>query len=177
MSVGEFGEQLSDPCQVDVERQEETIYVRVSGALDVDCGRILDTTLAAFPDEGATAIIVDLRALEFVDSAGLRVLLEHELRSQKKGFGFSLIAPQGHPKKVFDMTNIGQVIDVLPDPDAPTSEAAKAAVPAQAIHPRPKGATWFPYVLDSNRSWPSSNRPSKKRCSKAWALPSRRWRC
>jgi len=132
MSVGEFGEQLQDPCHIDVERQEETIYVRVSGALDVDCGRVLDTTLAGFPDDGATAIIVDLRALEFVDSAGLRVLLEHELRSQKKGFGFSLIAPHGHPKKVFDMTNIGQVIEILPDPDAPTSDAAKAADRASA---------------------------------------------
>ncbi len=132
MSVGEFGEQFRDPCQVDVERLEDTIVVRVSGALDVDCGSVLDATLAGFPDEGAQSVVVDLRALEFVDSAGLRVLLEHQLRSQKKGFGFSLIAPRGHPKKVFDMTNIGQVIEVRPDPDAPTSDAAKAADRASA---------------------------------------------
>ena len=132
MGLGEFGESLSEDCQVDVERQQNTAYVRVSGSLDVDGGQALNAALAQLPGEDETEILVDLRGLEFVDSAGLRVLLEHQLRSQKKGFGFALIAPRGHPQKVFDMTNIGQVIEVRPDPDAPTSEASKAADRASA---------------------------------------------
>ena len=132
MNGVEFGDYLQDPCQVDVERVEDTAVVRVSGSLDVDCGKVLGAALDELPGEDANAIVVDLRGLEFVDSAGLRILLEHQLRSQKKGFGFALIAPHGHPKKVFDMTNIGQVIEVRPDPDAPTSDAAKAADRASA---------------------------------------------
>ena len=132
MDLGPF-EAGQDPCQIHVERVGEKALVRVSGELDLACHPVLDRVLADLPGDGnESGVIVDLRGLDFVDSHGLRVLLTHQLRSQKEGFDFELIPPRGHPRGVFDATGIGQVITLLPDPDAPTSEGAKAGERASA---------------------------------------------
>ena len=127
-----FGEPLLEPCRVLQERVDETVFVRVFGELDIACQDRLAQVLGALPEEGDTRIVLDMRGLEFVDSNGLRTLLEHQLRSQRQGWEFALIGPRGHPAKVIQMTGIDQVITILPDPDAPTSDAAKAADRASA---------------------------------------------
>ena len=127
-----FGEPLLEPCRVLRERVDGTVFVRVYGELDIACQDRLTEVLGALPEEGDTTVVLDMRGLEFVDSNGLRTLLEHQLRSQRQGWQFALIAPRGHPAKVIQMTGIDQVITIIPDPDAPTSDAAKAADRASA---------------------------------------------
>jgi len=132
MGLGPF-EAQPDSCQVHVERMGEKALVRVAGDLDLAGHDVLDKILAELPGDGdASGVIVDLRGLDFVDSHGLRVLLDHRLRSQEEGFDLDLIPPRGHPRDVFDRTGIGQVINLLPDPDAPTSEGAQAGERASA---------------------------------------------
>ncbi len=126
------GEHLLEPCRVLQERVDGTVFVRVFGELDIACQDRLNEVLGQLPGEGDSGIVIDMRGLEFVDSNGLRTLLEHQLRSQQKGFDFALIAPRGHPAKVIQMTGIDQVITILPDPDAPTSDGSKAADRASA---------------------------------------------
>jgi anti-sigma B factor antagonist len=116
-----------------MEREGETVFLRLSGEFDISCQEATDTTLAALPGkDGVTAIVIDMREVTFVDSLGLRVLLRHEVRSREGKFDLALIAPRGHARKVFDLSGVSQIIQIRPDPDAPSSDAAKAADRASA---------------------------------------------
>jgi anti-sigma B factor antagonist len=57
-----------------VDRLEETWLIRASGELDRSTAARLSSALDAARAEGVTALL-DLSAVSFIDSAGLRVLL------------------------------------------------------------------------------------------------------
>ena len=60
--------------RVTVGRLEETRLIRASGELDRSTADRLSSALAAARADGVTALL-DLSAVSFIDSAGLRVLL------------------------------------------------------------------------------------------------------
>ena len=60
--------------RVTVERLEETCLIQASGELDRSTADRLNSALDAARADGVTALL-DLSAVSFIDSAGLRVLL------------------------------------------------------------------------------------------------------
>ncbi len=123
---------LSGVSRVRVDPQEDAVYVRISGELDLGLQESVDTELYKLPERGSPLpVVVDMREVTFADSVGLRVLLKHEVRSRERGFEFALIAPRGQPGKLFEMTGVGQIFKLRPDPEPP-SDGSQAADRASA---------------------------------------------
>ena len=54
------------------------LVLRLAGELDSDSARTLEQRLQNLPE--ADVVVIDLRGLEFIDSSGLRVLVEAKRR-------------------------------------------------------------------------------------------------
>lgn len=92
------------------------------GELDMATAHILEREYdAAYALDETTTIVVDLTELEFMDSAGLRLLLELNDRS-----GDRLRVVNGSPEvqRLFDITGVRDVLPVISKDDDPLAPLA-----------------------------------------------------
>jgi anti-anti-sigma factor len=95
------------------------------GDLDIASFPELESATRHLTENGARAITLDLRELEFMDLAGLREILEVHERSEKEGYVLSLIPGPWQIQSLFERTGL---LKILPFSDA----AAAVAPPAEA---------------------------------------------
>ena len=71
------------PFTCEVEPHRDRVVVRLSGEFDLLAVTDVEKAIGALVDVGFRQVCVDLRALTFMDSSGLRVLMaaDHSLRS------------------------------------------------------------------------------------------------
>ena len=99
------------PLDVRLEEQGDTAVVRISGACDVSCHEQLRERLLEAEVNGAQRIVVDLTALWFIDSIGLRVVLGAWNRARQAGHRFSVaLAESGQVRRVFELTGVDQIV-------------------------------------------------------------------
>jgi anti-anti-sigma factor len=102
---------LEDPMEVRVERDGDTVLVRVSGSCDVRCHQELRELLIELEASGADQIVVDLSALGFIDSVGLKVLIAAWTRARHGGHHFSVrLGDSGQVHRVFTVTGLDRLI-------------------------------------------------------------------
>jgi anti-anti-sigma factor len=91
--------------------------VHISGACDASCHEHLREHLLAAELGGARRIVVDLTALRFIDSIGLRVVISAWNRARHAGHVFSVaLATSGQVKRVFEVTGVDNIVPmVAPD--------------------------------------------------------------
>jgi anti-sigma B factor antagonist len=86
--------------------------VHVAGELDADTVGdlkvLFDDAFGAEP----TTIVIDMSALEFVDSMGLGVLVTSHNRAAEAGIGFEIHDLPDSCRRVFEITNLLEVLDL-----------------------------------------------------------------
>jgi len=97
---------------VRVERSGEALIIELVGELDLDGAPRLDEALREAEASDATSIVVDLGALDFIDSTGLRLLV---MAAERCDDGrFSLLRGPKQVHRVFEITDL---VDRLPFAD------------------------------------------------------------
>jgi stage II sporulation protein AA (anti-sigma F factor antagonist) len=98
----------------DVTRHDGVITVVVRGELDPHTVASFQSTVDGLELDGASAVILDLASLDFVDSAGLRVWvqLHHELEA--RGGQLVLRSPGATVARLLDVTGLGEALTVEP---------------------------------------------------------------
>jgi anti-sigma B factor antagonist len=97
----EPGEELLR-CEVVPER--ERARVRPVGALDLATAPALDKQLAELRAAGFRALVLDLRALTFMDSTGLRTVLSWDKAARSDGFTLAIVPGAPQIQRVFELT-------------------------------------------------------------------------
>lgn len=98
-----------------VEQRPGSVVVVAEGELDlVGAPRLLD----AIPGEGDAAVVVDLGAVGFMDSSGLRSLLEARQRCLDTGRGFALARPSEAVLRVLELVDLTGEFDMVEAPSA-----------------------------------------------------------
>jgi anti-sigma B factor antagonist len=90
-------------CELDPER--ERVRVRPIGEMDIATVPVVEAHLNELTAAGSTQVTLDLRAVSFLDSTGLRMILEWDARSRADGFAFSLVAGPPAVQRLFDLTD------------------------------------------------------------------------
>jgi len=99
------------------EKQNDISIFRLNGRLDSNTspefeGRILETI-----ENGSNKLILDFEALEYISSAGLRVV-NKTLRQLKTNEGqLILCSMQDYVKEVFEIAGFDSFIPIVPDMD------------------------------------------------------------
>jgi anti-sigma B factor antagonist len=93
-----------EPFHCDISRERGAARIRPSGELDLDTAPLLSAELDALRAEGYRRLIVDLGALEFMDSSGLRCILRYDAEGRQDGFSLALVPGSPTVQRVFELT-------------------------------------------------------------------------
>ena len=97
---------------VTIERRDGVSVLSVSGRLDaVNAAAFLETVRAEI-DAGDGAMIMDLEGLEYLGSAGLRVVFIAASELQKRDAGFAVCSPPPPIAKVIRLSGMEKLIPV-----------------------------------------------------------------
>jgi anti-sigma B factor antagonist len=91
--------------------------VAVIGELDLATAPQLRQQLVGLVNQGATRLLVDLRATEFIDSIGLGVIIGALKRVQPVGGELAVVCNTPRIRSVFEVTRLDTIISVHADLD------------------------------------------------------------
>lgn len=98
---------------VAVEPSDAVPVVRVTGEIDVANADEVATQLRAAVSNAAQGLVVDLAGVDYVDSAGLRGLLDLAVRLRRRGQRMVAVAPEGSPvRRVLELIELGRVAEL-----------------------------------------------------------------
>jgi anti-sigma B factor antagonist len=86
--------------------------VHVAGELDADTVSELKVLLDDAFDATPSTIVIDMSELEFVDSMGLGVLVTAHNRASESGVGFEIHDLPDSCRRVFEITNLLDILDL-----------------------------------------------------------------
>ena len=85
---------------------EGTCVVHLGGDLDLDSVPILERELAPLIATRTGTLVVDLKGLRFIDSAGLRCLFETASAAEARGDAVRFQRATGHVEEMLQLTDI-----------------------------------------------------------------------
>jgi anti-anti-sigma factor len=96
---------------IEIRREGATELLHLTGELDLATSAALDAELRRCDESDAARILLDLTELEFIESTGLRVLLDAAARSRANGNRLAMTPP---PRQIERTLRLVGVIDRLP---------------------------------------------------------------
>lgn len=93
-----------------------------SGRIDSMTGRQFETALNAQLEAGFKRIVVEMQAVNYISSTGLKVLLSAQRRAQAQGGGIALAALTRRVREVFELSGFDTIFTLA----NATDEAARA---------------------------------------------------
>ena len=98
--------------QLTVQRHDGSAVVDVKGRLDAITAPAFEESCAPAVDGSCRAVIIDLRQLEYISSAGLRSLLVVGKKIRKNGGAMSLCVGEGLVRDVLTTANFDSLFPV-----------------------------------------------------------------
>jgi anti-anti-sigma factor len=108
-----FCHETYPPFEVSVQRDGGVATVVVSGELDLATAPRLSTTVADHGD--ARLVVLDLNELRFIDSTGVRLLIEADRACAGSGSRLVVLAGDGPVRRVLDLCNLGGRLALVTD--------------------------------------------------------------
>jgi len=103
------------PFDVAVRSSSDATVLTFAGDLDlVSAPEAVEAITGA--QSGGGTVVLDLRGLRFIDSSGLRVLLEAKRRADTAGERLLIAPGQGGVRRVFELSGVGSLVEVVDSP-------------------------------------------------------------
>jgi anti-anti-sigma factor len=87
-----------------------TVHVVLQGELDLSGAQKMEEHMAAVDQDGPLRVLIDLSGLAFIDSTGLRLLLQADTLARDHGYELALRPGPPAVQRVFEVTG---ALDVL----------------------------------------------------------------
>ena len=98
------------PFAVEVEPHREIVSVRPRGELDLATTDLLRDRIQDLVAAGSPRVLLDLRGVTFIDSTGLRLVLELERWSRADGWTLGVVDGSPEVGRIFDLTGVRPVV-------------------------------------------------------------------
>jgi anti-anti-sigma factor len=121
--------------RVTVEPLEDACVMRATGELDSSTAERLRMPLAAARQEGLTTLL-DLGGVSFIDSTGLRVLLEAARASNTQEWAWFIVRPSDAVLRVLDLSGIAPRLPIVAPQRGTTRRPRAPVVPLHRPEPR-----------------------------------------
>ncbi len=96
-----------------VEQFDDVTVIVAHGELDlIGAPRLRD----ALPTEGTAPVVLDLRSVAFMDSSGLRSLIEVRQACAASGRSFAITRPSEAVRRVLDLVDLSGEFEVVEPP-------------------------------------------------------------
>lgn len=91
-------------------------FVTVGGELDLATVDRFEAVVTRAEERAGDRLVLDLREVVFMDSSGLRAILEAYKRGLPVERRVTVVCPPGPARRVLEITGAGTVLDVLDEP-------------------------------------------------------------
>jgi anti-sigma B factor antagonist len=99
---------------INVQSDDTAHVVEVRGELDINTRVELDAVLAELP-KPPMIVVLEFSGLSFVDSSGLKSLLNEHRRARAAGYEFAIAGALGPVREVFRITALDISLPLVPD--------------------------------------------------------------
>ncbi|MBK8312729.1 MAG: STAS domain-containing protein [Acidobacteria bacterium] len=110
------------------DKRSDMMFLYLKGRLDDSNSQSLEDNLGKLIDDGARQLIVDCSQVEFINNAGLRVLINVAKRLVNADGRLAIHSASEHAKEIFDKTGFSMVSRIYE-----TREEAIAGVAASGL--------------------------------------------
>ena len=100
---------------VDTASNDGTIVVAVRGELDIASAPRFKLTLETAESGDVRLVIVDLAELQFIDSTGLRVLLDAKRRASAAGGDLRIVNARGEVRRLLEIAGVLELLSAEHD--------------------------------------------------------------
>jgi len=98
------------------EPREGGVVVIASGEIDLATSPELRKALLG-PQATAKTVVLDLRAVTFIDSSGLGVIVGQQKRARETGDGFAVVVGGASAvERILELSGLVKVLDIVDDP-------------------------------------------------------------
>jgi anti-sigma B factor antagonist len=99
-------------------RNGSVAVVRAVGELDLSGAAVLEGELDRLvQDPELSAVVLDMRGLQFMDSSGLRLVVLADMNAREAGRRFALVRGGETVHRVFEITRMSERLDFVDDPE------------------------------------------------------------
>jgi anti-sigma B factor antagonist len=105
------------PLRITVEAVEEARLILAAGDLDASTAGDLHAHVGAARYEGTT-LLLDLAAVRFIDSTGLRVLLDASRAARDTGWPFFIVRPSSTVRRLIGLTGTATELALVESRDS-----------------------------------------------------------
>ena len=122
-SISRFTQPDDDPIRIEVHEDGDRATVRLEGELDLGTADGLAETLLSLVARHAV-VTLDLRALEFMDSTGISMLVECDKAATAHGGAFYVVRGPERVQRVLAITGVDSHLAMLDRPDEADGQPA-----------------------------------------------------
>jgi anti-sigma B factor antagonist len=102
--------QLSRFCSFSIERKADGALIRLAGELDLSCEDPMHAEVARVTESCPRAVVIDLGDVTFIDSPGLRMLLDLASTSRRDDFELTLIGADRQVRRSIRITGLDRLL-------------------------------------------------------------------
>jgi anti-sigma B factor antagonist len=93
--------------------QGPTTVVTLAGELDISSASRVERELSRAEERRPGALVLDLSALEFMDSTGLRIVVGADARARERGSRFAIVRGPDAVQRIFRITRLDERLEML----------------------------------------------------------------
>lgn len=104
-------EAMPAPLETAVVPNRDEVAVVAAGEMDLATAHLVAAEVEELRAAGFRTVVVDLHQVDFIDSAGLRMLLDLRARAERDGHVLALVTPQPRARRIFEITGTEELFD------------------------------------------------------------------
>jgi stage II sporulation protein AA (anti-sigma F factor antagonist) len=108
---------------------EGVLLLRLEGELDLAAAGGFRDRIADALALGARSVVVDMHDTQFIDSSMLKELLRAHATLDEAGGRLVLTGPAPPVQRLFELTRVGELLNIAPSRDAAIELASRGAAP------------------------------------------------
>ncbi len=93
----------------------DELYVTLTGELDISNVERFEEELLKLEHARPARVILDLRAVRFIDSTGLSLLLNADARARRQSRHVTIVSGNGAARRIMRTVALDQILDVTTD--------------------------------------------------------------
>lgn len=94
-------------------REGDIHRLTLLGEFDLAGAKAFEEEIARIEESDATEVVIDMSPLEFMDSTGLRLLLETDMRSREDSGRVRYVRPDGEVARLLHLTRVDERLDFI----------------------------------------------------------------
>lgn len=106
----------SAPFGLRVRRRPRLLVIELRGELDILAAERLAPRLVGLARDGHGDVVLDLRAVTFLDCAGVSLLCRVREETMRRQAGLTLVIDNPFFQRILRLVGLGEAFDVISDP-------------------------------------------------------------